>query len=142
MKTRGARAALAALCVVACSSTERAAGDETFPAEPLVSLESEVAHLHIDVRTSPEQPPTRGVLSVELTIEDPLGTPLDGLTIEVVPWMPAMAHGASVQPSVTPRGGGRYVLRDVDLFMPGQWELRTAISGSYTDHATAKLYIP
>src|SRR6185436_16233191 len=86
MRTRGARAALAALCLVACSSTEHAAGDDTFPAEPLVSLESETAHLHIDVRTAPEQPPTRGVLSVELTITDPLGSPLDGLGIEVVPW--------------------------------------------------------
>ena len=81
------------------------------------------------MRTSP-QPPTRGNQNVELTITDPAtGKPLAGLTLHVVPWMPVMDHGTSVAPSVAETTPGTYLISNVDLFMPGQWALRTNISG-------------
>jgi nitrogen fixation protein FixH len=75
--------------------------------------------------------PIRGVNTIVYEIRDTDGQPVDGLGFSVVPWMPAMGHGASVTPSVTPRGGGVYDVSNVVLFMPGRWELRTTFSATH-----------
>lgn len=114
-----------------------------FPSAALTTLATDGAKARIEVRTAPEQPPTHGVISVELTILDPSsGAPLDGLGVQVQPFMPAMGHGSSVKPQVSASGSGRYVARNVDLFMPGRWELRTSITGAIEDHATPVLDVP
>ena len=51
-----------------------------------------------------------------------------------------MGHGASVRPSVTAQGGGRYVVANVDFSMPGQWQLRLTFSGPI-DLATPHLKV-
>jgi hypothetical protein len=139
-------ALVAALCV-GCSSASAPSpapsGDaSTFPAEPFVALVSDGGKLDFDLRSAPEQPPTRGVMILELTARGSSGAPADGLSVDLVPWMPAMGHGASVRPTVTPKGDGRYVIDDVDFFMPGQWQLRFTFSGPVEDHATVVLQIP
>ena len=53
-----------------------------------------------------------------------------------------MGHGASVTPTVTALGDGRYQIDDVDFFMPGEWTLRTAIAGGSTDNVTPDFQIP
>ncbi|HEY1547480.1 MAG TPA: FixH family protein [Kofleriaceae bacterium] len=58
------------------------------------------------------------------------GAPVDGLDLDLVPWMPAMGHGTSIVPSITGLGSGVYALDDVDLFMAGLWELRTTSGGA------------
>ena len=68
--------------------------------------------------------------------------PVDGLAITVLPWMPDMGHGASVTPTVTAAGGGRYVVENVELFMPGKWELRTTLAGPSEDSVTPSFRIP
>ena len=68
--------------------------------------------------------------TVEFTVDDAQGQPQDGLSLAVVPFMPAMKHGTSVVPTVTAAGQGRYVAANVVLFMPGTWELRTTITGA------------
>jgi hypothetical protein len=97
------------------------------------------------VRTSP-QPPGRGTNYVELTV---LGAtdkvPRSGLTLSVKPWMPAMNHGTSIVPKVSSAGdagAGTYLISDVDLFMPGLWQLRTTITGSMTDDVAPAFEIP
>jgi hypothetical protein len=121
-------AAFAAL--TGCGSTAAPVG---FPAQPIMTLSSMNHQLSVSVRTSP-QPPTRGDQSVEYTIADPTtGKPLTGLTLDVVPWMPIMNHGTSIVPSVTETVPGTYVLSNVDLFMAGEWALRTTISGTRAD---------
>jgi hypothetical protein len=66
---------------------------------------------------------------VELVITDAAtGAPVEGLTISMTPWMPAMGHGTCCTPVFTDNGGGRYVSTAVSLFMPGEWQLRTEIS--------------
>ncbi len=98
-----------------------------------MTLPSKSQLLSIAVRTAP-QPPTRGEQSAEYTISDPqTGQPLSGLTLDVVPWMPVMQHGTSVVPSVSETKPGTYVISNVDLFMPGLWELRTTITGLGAD---------
>jgi hypothetical protein len=123
----------------ACSSASPAPAG-TFPGDPYTTITSDSGALVIDVRTSP-QPPSRGTNEVELTITRAGdGTPVDGLSLDVVPWMPAMEHGTSA-PSVTAEGGGVYLVTEVYLYMPGIWDLRTAISGAATDDATPQLTI-
>jgi hypothetical protein len=126
-----------AMALAACSSAASdGAGADTFAPTPFVTATSDGGKLRIEARSAPESQPTRGVNAVELAITDPSGAPVDGLTLDVVPWMSAMGHGASVKPTATARGQGRYVLSNVDFFMPGRWELRTAITGPVEDHAT------
>lgn len=123
------------------SSAAGGEGDVTFPAEPLATVETEQGGLSIEVRTAPEQPPTRGLIDVELTVTGPDGKPVDGLDLAVQPWMPQMGHGASTKPSIEAKGGGHYVVSDVAFFMPGRWELRTSIAGSTNDRATVNFQI-
>ena len=51
-------------------------------------------------------------------------------------------HGGSVVPRATDQGGGRYLVENVYLFMPGQWELRMTFNGELPDTATAIVDIP
>ncbi len=95
------------------------------------------------MRSSPSTP-VRGTDAVELVVRDGSGATVTGLAIDVVPWMPAMGHGASVTPMVTEMGGGTYVATDVALVMPGTWELRLTLTNAATgavDHATISLSI-
>jgi YtkA-like len=133
-RNRLAALVFGALLLAACSSAPaQSDSDVTFPLGALTSSTTDTGALKVEVRTSP-QPPAAGNLVVELTLTDPAGAPKDGLVLSVVPWMPAMGHGTSITPEVTPKGGGVYVITNVSLFMPGDWELRTSISGSATDH--------
>jgi hypothetical protein len=134
---------LASLLLASCASSgDEAGGDVGFPVEPYTSVSTEAGALSVAVRTSPEQPPSRGVVSVELTVTDPGGAPVDGLVVEPTLWMPAMGHGTSVTPTVSPAGKGRYVLTNVNLYMAGRWELRTRFSGAATDRAVPVLEVP
>ena len=120
-----------AVLLVACSS---APADTS--ATPYVVVESDTNAFQVEVRTTPDQPPTHGVLTVDLTITDATKAPLVGAKIQMTPWMASHAHGTSVTPTVTELGEGRYRATNVDLYMPGSWQLRTTIQGAMTDNAT------
>ncbi len=125
-----------------CSGGAAATGPATFEAEPLLSLPSTSGTLTIEVRTSPAQPPDRGINAVEYRITESGGAPAEGLSLQVVPWMPAMGHGTSVVPSVAAEGDGRYVISDVYFFMAGEWTLRTTIGGASTDGVVPTFEVP
>jgi hypothetical protein len=132
-----------AIASLGCASEDTgSAGAASFPNDALLTVTSQTGNLHIDLRTAPDQPPSRGVASVEYRVADVNQTPVDGLTISVVPWMPDMGHGASTTPTVQAMGNGRYVITNVELFMPGRWDLRTTISGSSDDSVTPEFQIP
>jgi hypothetical protein len=114
----------------------------TFPSDAYLSAITESGQLLVQVRTSP-QPPQRGTIGVELVVTSAAeGAARDGLTVNLVPWMPAHGHGSSVVPTVSAKGHGTYLLTNVDLFMPGHWELRTTFSGPLTDHAALAFDVP
>jgi hypothetical protein len=115
--------------------------DPTFPSAPLQTLKTDHGALSFEVRTSPAQPPTRGLIAVELLATDANGKPVDGLALAVQPWMPEMGHGASTKPSIEAKGGGHYLISDVACFMPGRWELRMTIAGAVKDSATVAFQI-
>jgi len=102
---------------------------------------SEAGELSIEVRTSPTQPLDRGLSAVLYTFTRDARAPVDGLDISVIPWMPAMAHGASLRPVVSAEGRGQYIVSNLALFMPGLWQLQTSISGAVRDRATPTLEV-
>jgi hypothetical protein len=133
------------LTLAACGGGEAASpqGD----AGPFGSVTSDNKALTLEVRTGPDQPPTRGLSTVELDITDAnSGDAKDGLELTIVPWMPAMGHGTSVKPVVAADGGGHYTVSNVNLYMGGAWDLRIAIAngpdaGDDADHATVHFKI-
>jgi len=73
----------------------------------------------------------RGLNTIEIVVTGAQSAaPVDNLTIDVVPWMPAMGHGASATPLVSAMGTGVYIASDVSLFMPGTWQLRTSVTST------------
>jgi hypothetical protein len=130
-----------AIASLGCSD-DTSVGEASFPVDSLMTVTSQAGTLRIDVRTAPDQPPSRGVVSVDYRVTDGNQKPVDGLAISVVPWMPDMGHGASTTPTVEAMGNGHYMLTNVELFMPGRWDLRTTISGSSNDSATPEFEIP
>jgi hypothetical protein len=126
-----------AFAAAGCSSSAEGAG-----AVQSLNLVSASGAYHVAVRTESGATPARGENVIELDVTDGTsGAPVTGLTVTMVPWMPAMGHGASVTPAVADEGGGRYVATNVDLFMPGTWELRTTLTGATTDHVTPQFQI-
>jgi hypothetical protein len=137
---RVAGIALALLGAAACGNSSTSPGasacsaSTSFPASSLASIAGTSGALHVELRSAPSQPLISGLDCVELVVTDTsTGAPVDGLTVTMTPWMPAMGHGADVTPQVTPLGEGRYVFTDVALFMAGEWELRTQFTGAMTD---------
>ena len=133
-------AATLPLWLVACGPT-LPGGPVTFPEAALMVVQSSQGLLSVAVRTAPSQPPERGVSSVRFDLTGATGERVTGATLQVVPWMPAMGHGTSVKPKVSELDGGVYQIDDVDLFMAGTWELRTAVTGAVDDHAAPSFQI-
>jgi hypothetical protein len=126
---------LGGVALLACSGTATPTETVGFTASPLVSTTSAAGSLTLDVRTSP-QPPIQGLQEAQLVVTDTKsGAPVDGLSITVVPWMPAMGHGTSLLPTVLPKGGGVYEIDQLSLFMAGEWELRLTFTGPTNDTA-------
>ncbi len=107
-------------------------------AEPASTVTSESGGYRVSVHSAPDAVPTRGVNTLQLVVTRATdGAPAAGLELEVVLWMPAMGHGASVKPSVhAETEPGVFTVTNVNLFMPGLWEIRTTIGGSASDHVT------
>jgi hypothetical protein len=82
-------------------------------------------------------PPARGdntwVVQVSSMDSGVVGSPVDGASLVVTPFMPAHGHGTSIDVEVnamtTP---GYYELSPVNLWMPGVWETTIRASASGT----------
>lgn len=133
---------LAAALALACSSeaTPAESGGD-FPLEAYASIPGDPASF--ELRTAPAQPPTRGDVKLELRVRDARGAPRDGLSIDVVPWMPSHGHGANGKPTVTPLGGGVYRVDGCGLMMAGTWQLKVQITGpeGLVQHASANVEV-
>ncbi|HLK37046.1 MAG TPA: FixH family protein [Polyangiaceae bacterium] len=117
----------------ACSSSKVQSAD--------VTVASASGALRVKLHMTPD-PPTLDTNAAEITVTRTAdGTPVDGLTVTVMPWMPAMNHGSS-NPPVMPAGDGKYEISSVYLYMSGLWDLKTAFSGPITDHVVLPVQIP
>jgi hypothetical protein len=134
-------AALGALCgLAACGGggVPTAGADPMLPPAwaALTSLPSVAGTLQVSMWTSP-QPPIKGVDDVVYRITDASGLPVDGLAIQLVPWMPAHGHGTSATAVVEAKGDGYYLAKPVYLYMSGRWELRTTLGDNAGDAGAA-----
>jgi hypothetical protein len=109
----------------------------------LQSVMSTSGNLQVELWTSP-QPPIRGVNCGKYVVKNLQGVPQDSLTITVAPYMPAMGHGLSVNPTVVPQGDGVYFLTKMYLPMPGEYLLKSSLDspGGTTDYAAPDFNIP
>jgi hypothetical protein len=116
-----------------------------------VGLEHQGANGNIDFQMmsiDPAPNPARGdntwVVQLNQMASGVVGSPMDGATLEVTPFMPAHQHGTPVEVKVSPAGEpGQYTLSPVNLWMPGVWETTINVtSGSTTDHAVYRFCIP
>jgi len=136
----------ALLGTAACSSDatpQESVGDGGFPTSAFQMFTTAGGKLNVELRLS-EQPPQAGLNEVQYLVTDATtGAPVDGLDVVIVPWMPAMGHGASVTPILQPpEGNGVYHFTNVSLFMAGEWQLRTKFSGQVTDSAAPTFSVP
>ncbi len=105
-------------------------GGQTYAAGMEVSG---TAGLRVALESAEPAPPARFDNHWIVRLSDAAGA-VEGATLTVVPFMPAHQHGTSKPVVVTPMGGGRYDLAPVNLWMPGLWEVRIAVtSGALTD---------
>jgi hypothetical protein len=137
---------LAAAAMAGCSGvSEGPLASASFDPVPAASVTSESHAYRIEVYNAGSPTPVRGENRMLFVITSALsGAPAVGLDLDVVPWMPVMGHGTSTRPVVEAGDApGRYVVAEVNLFMPGLWELRTTITGQgTTDHAAPQFDIP
>jgi len=131
---RIALAAVIAISLAACSSSSGSGGQASpYSGPPFATVTSTSGALQVAVRLS-QQPPAAGNLEAQLTITSMTGnTPVDGLELQMVPYMPQMHHGTSVTPEIMAEGGGKYLVTNLYLFMPGIWELKTTVTGAKAD---------
>lgn len=139
-----ARIALVCAALAAGCGGDGVADPGTISAEPATTVTSDSGGYRISVHSAPDAVPTRGVNTLQMVvtrIRD--GAPAAGLELDVVPWMPAMGHGASVKPTVSAEAKpGVFTVTNVNLFMPGLWEIRATIGGAtQADHATAQFEV-
>lgn len=59
------------------------------------------------------------------------------LDIEIVPWMPAHEHGISKLPIIKELGKGEYSVEQLNLSMPGLWEIYVRINKGKKGEDTA-----
>ncbi len=73
--------------------------------------------------SSTPPPGAKGNEAWSIQVRDPSDAPRDGLTIQVIPYMPDHGHGTAVQAVVTPSANGTYGLDPLNLFMTGLWTI-------------------
>jgi hypothetical protein len=112
----------------ACGGTSEEQTPVVFDGPPLLMLAAGDGGWLTAWRFSPPVP-RRGFNAAEIAVRATDGSAVAGLTIGVVPWMPAHAHGASVKAQVTETAPGVYVAQPLYLYMGGRWELRTSLRG-------------
>jgi hypothetical protein len=69
-----------------------------------------------------------GMNSLDLVVHDSNDHDVMGAEVEVTPWMPEMGHGVKEVPVVTDRGGGLYSAENVEISMPGMWQIRVKVN--------------
>jgi hypothetical protein len=76
-------------------------------------------------------PPAKGLNKLTIDVTDDAGQPIDGATIAVKSCMPLHGHCSTITPTITAGSQpGRYVIDQVELFMPGLWEIALTVTPS------------
>jgi len=121
------------------TTTDLRCAEETraLPYTPGMSVDSTDGIWSLTLIDASPAPPDKGnndwLVELEATGST---TPVDGATMTVQEFMPDHGHGAPPPPPlVTPTADpGRYTIENINLWMPGYWEVRIDVdSDSTTD---------
>jgi hypothetical protein len=113
----------------------------SFPLQAVAAVNSTSGSLHVELRSVPD-PMVRGQNVAQLALTDGSGQPVDGVTVEVLPWMPSHGHGTSQAVEITDQGGGVFIANPLYLFMAGEWQIQMKFQGAVDDTAMATVEIP
>lgn len=69
-----------------------------------------------------------GLNEMDVIIHDKQDRDVTGAGVSIIPFMPVHRHGVDISPIVIERGGGTYSARNVDITMPGKWQLTVRVS--------------
>jgi hypothetical protein len=76
-------------------------------------------------------PPAKGLDELTIDVTDDTGKPLEGAAIAVKSCMPLHGHCSTITPTIKPgTQPGRYVIGQVELFMPGLWSITFTVTPS------------
>jgi len=82
------------------------------------------------------------VIQVNSMAAGVVGSPVDGATIAVTPFMPDHQHGTAIKAKVQALSGGQYQLSPINLWMPGYWETTIDVqAGAVHDSVVYKFCI-
>lgn len=111
--------------------------------EPNMVVVGDASVVEIQVVEASPAPPDKGDNSWLLEVRDATtSTGMAGVDLTIVPFMPDHGHGSPITPSVTPaEGEGRFQVDDINLWMPGLWEVRIDVTGSATDRVVVPICI-
>ena len=75
-------------------------------------------------------PPSKGDNIWHVSVTDEAGMPISDVEIEAIPFMPDHGHGTPVASftEVVPDAEGEYMLKDVNMFMAGLWEVELLLT--------------
>jgi hypothetical protein len=131
-------AAIPLLAVVACGGDEDGNGGgepdafscalETRADEFVAGMEKlGLGGARVVLVSSDPSPPARNDNTWTLQIQNEVGDPLEGATVDLVPFMPDHQHGTPIRAEITDMGGGAYEAAPVNLWMPGLWEVTVSV---------------
>ncbi|MFY2563248.1 hypothetical protein ACN469_36970 [Corallococcus terminator] len=110
-------------------------------ATPVTSVTSTSGRLRIEVLTD-SVPLRRGPQRFLLRVtEAATGSAIPDTVLAIQPWMPTMGHGLDSPARITRRGTSDFEVTELDLFMPGPWELRLTLTGPVEDTAVVRLQL-
>lgn len=110
-------------------------------ATPVTSVTSTSGRLRIEVLAD-AVPLRRGPQRLRIRVtEVTTGKPIPSMVLALQPWMPTMGHGLDSPARITLQGTSDFEVSELDLFMPGAWELRLTLSGSVEDKAVVRLQL-
>ena len=87
--------------------------------------------LSIQLLTSDPAPPGVDLNTWTFKVLKQDGTAISGANVKIAPYMPDHGHGPSVVPSIA-AAGDTYTATNVDLFMPGVWQITFSIDAAGT----------
>lgn len=79
------------------------------------------------VEATPAEP-FRGDNAWTVMLADAAGAAVEGVTIDVRPWMPDHGHGTAVPTEVMEMGAGEYMIDPLHLQMAGYWEITLTLT--------------
>ena len=132
--------AAVALSGAACSGGDEERGPAVFLEQPLLVAQTD-AGLTVSVWASP-QPPAVGLAAFRFAFTDASGAAVDGLDVDVLPWMPAHGHGGSKRPTATATGPGVFLVESGVVLHVGRVGAAHDNGGARSDAVTVHVDVP